>query len=257
MNLFDATSWLGPWPFASWEEREATAHARELRRHGIQRALVSPLRAVFAPVPVTANRTLLAETKTLRALIPLPVINPALANWEEQLAEVAVDPRVRAVRWLPSYHNYRLTDARATACARALQAQKLGLVLTVRLVDERHEYFALRIRGLRNEPLLRFLRRHPELPVLLSGLMRPDITQILPAHRQVLADLSFAEWDRTLERLVENVSVQQLVFGSHAPFHLVAANAAKVTSASLPEPQLHAVARRNLERFLRHAPTGR
>ena len=65
--------------------------------------------AVFAPAPQPANRALLAGTRGIRGLVPVPVINPALANWREDLAEVAVDPRVSAVRLLPNYHDYRLS----------------------------------------------------------------------------------------------------------------------------------------------------
>lgn len=250
MTLFDANSWLGSWPFAYWPERDAQAHAMFLRRQGIDRALVSPLQAVFTPEPGPANHKLLADTKPVRALLPVPVINPALANWREQLEAVANDQRVRAVRWLPAYHNYRLTGRRIDACAAELQERKLKLVLTVRLVDERHEYFALRIKGLTNAALDPFLARHSQLPILLTGLLRPDLTALVPRHPHALADLSFAEWDRTLERILEHVPVRQVVFGSHAPFLIAAANVSKVTTARLPPRQLAAVARQNLEAFL-------
>ena len=60
--------------------------------------LVSPLEAVFAPEPGPANRALLRTTRAFDTLTPVPVINPTLGNWREELALCARDPRVRVVQ---------------------------------------------------------------------------------------------------------------------------------------------------------------
>ena len=109
MNAFDALTWLGHWPFAFLAERKAADLARHLRAHGIARALVSPLDAVFAPEPGPANRALFRAVRGVAALEPVPVINPALPDWRDQLQDCLDHAPVRLVRVLPSYHRVTLT----------------------------------------------------------------------------------------------------------------------------------------------------
>ena len=78
MNTFDASAWIGRWPFSFCDAHTAKSLQAHLRQHGIGAALVSPLDAVFAPEPGPANRDLLRQTRGLKGLVPVPVINPAL-----------------------------------------------------------------------------------------------------------------------------------------------------------------------------------
>ncbi|MSU23151.1 MAG: hypothetical protein EXS32_04925 [Opitutus sp.] len=250
MTLFDANTWIGRWPFAFLPAHDARSLVEHLHRHGIRRALVSPLDAVFAPEPGPANRALLRATRGIAALVPVPVINLALANWREELAACAADPRVIAVRVLPNYHNYRLTSRVADELVGELQRRRRRLIVQVRLVDERHEYFALRIKGVPTKAMGTFLARHPQLPVLAMGMYRPEIRELLPRHPRLLADLSLAEWERTVADLLARVSPRQLVFGSHTPFLITAAEVAKLTAAGVPARVATRIATGNLQRFL-------
>ena len=131
MNYFDANTWVGRWPFAFIEEHTPRSLAAHLRAHGIRRALVSPLDAVFAPEPGPANYQLLRTTEGVKDLGPVPVINPALANWREELTVCAADPRVHAVRLLPRVHNYRLESRAVQELAAELMRRRLRLILQV------------------------------------------------------------------------------------------------------------------------------
>ena len=184
MNYFDANTWVGRWPFAFIEEHTPRSLAEHLHAHGIGRALVSPLDAVFAPEPAPANYQLLRTTEGRRNLVPVPVINPALANWREELAESAADPRVRAVRLLPAYHHYRLGTRAVDELAGELIRRKLRLIVQVRLIDERHEYHSLSIKPVSAADLGALGRRHPRLRVLASGLLRSEILQLIAVSGQ-------------------------------------------------------------------------
>jgi hypothetical protein len=250
MKTFDANTWIGRWPFAFLEVYTARSLAKELRRHGIERALVSPLDAVFAPEPGPANRELLRTTRRVDMLVPVPVINPALANWREELAKIAGDPRVLAVRILPAYHNYRLNHRAVDELAGELRRRRLRLIVQVRLIDERHEFHALTIKPVPVADLAAFSKRHTRLPVLASGLLRSEVLALLPKHPDLLADLSLAEWHDTLEHLLAKVATRQLAFASHTPFLITAAARAKVDTADIVEAKRAAIAGKNLERFM-------
>lgn len=251
MNLFDASTWIGSWPFAFCDAHTPRSLAAHLRRNGVRRALVSPFGAVFAPEPGPANRELIEGTRALPALEPVPVINPALANWRDQLARCAADPRVRAVRLLPRYHDFRLGARSVDDLVGELRRRGLRLVVQMQLIDARHEYHAMTIKPVPAAELAGFLRRHRGLDVLASGLALPDILRLAPKFPRLRADLSFAEWHDTVDRLRAKVPAGQLAFASHTPLLITAAARAKVLNSDRPAREKQAIAGGNLERFLR------
>jgi hypothetical protein len=250
MNYFDAATWTGRWPFAFIEAHTPQSLEVQLARHGIRRALVSSLDAVFAPSPGPANRELLRHTRGSTMLLPVPVINPTLADWREELASVAADDRVRAVRLLPAYHDFRLSHRAVGELAVELVRRRLRLIVQIRLIDERHEYHALTIKPVRAADLVVLLERQVKLPVLASGLLRSEILPLLPEHPRLLADLSFAEWHETLRHLTAKVSVRQLAFASHTPFLITAAARAKLDASGVAVGKVTAIAAANLQRWL-------
>lgn len=250
MNTFDASTWIGRWPFSFAPAHTPRSLAALLKRHGITRALVSPLDAVFAPAPQPANRALLAATRGFRGLTPVPVINPVLATWREDLAEIAADRRVRAVRLLPNYHNYSLTAPAVDELIAALAKHRLRLIVQMQLIDHRHEFHALTIKPVPPDALAALLRRHRTLPILASGLLRPEVLKLARHHANLLADVSFAEWHDTMEHLRTRVPARQLIFASHTPFLITAAARAKLDTSTLPATERTAIAAGNLRRFL-------
>jgi len=249
MNYFDANTWVGHWPFSLQPAHTPRTLAAHLRGLGIRRALVSPLDAVLAPSPSPANRELLRTTRGINALVPVPIINPALADWRDELATCAADPRVRAVRVLPNYHNYRLRFRAVHEFAGELQRRRLRLMVQVRLVDERHEFHAMHLKGVPAGELDRFLVQHPTLRVLACGLTRPELFALAPKRPRLLADLSFVEWHDVLPNALTKVPGRQLVFGSHTPFFITAASRAKLAASGLSARVVAPIAAGNLTKF--------
>jgi hypothetical protein len=250
MTLFDANTWIGRWPFAFCDAHTPATLAAHLRRHGIDRALVSPLDAVLAPEPGPANRHLLATTRGQRRFEPVPVINPALAGWWDDVAEADADPRVRAVRLLPAYHHYRLGTKAVDALIGELRERGLKLIVQMQLIDARHEYHGMTIKPVPAADLAALLRRHRNFPVLASGLMRPELKALAGKFPALLADLSFAEWHDTMEHLRAAVPAERLAFASHTPILITAAARAKLETSALPAAEKRTIGASNLERFL-------
>lgn len=250
MNYFDANTWIGRWPFSFCEAHSARSLRTHLTKQGIQRALVSPLDAVFAPEPGPANEALLASTAGVKGLEPVPVINPALANWWDEVAICGADDRVRAVRLLPNYHNYALSLPAVDELIEELNVRGWKLIVQMQLIDARHEYHAMTIKPVPADELAALLKRHRGLPVLASGLLRPDVLKLAPRFPELLTDLSFAEWHDTMEHLLAKVPVTQLAFASHTPLLVTSAARAKVKASTLTKAQQVAVAAGNLGKFL-------
>ena len=250
MNAFDALTWLGHWPFAFLAERKAADLARHLRAHGIARALVSPLDAVFAPEPGPANRALFRAVRGVAALEPVPVINPALPDWRDQLQDCLDHAPVRLVRVLPSYHRVTLTGPAMAELVATCRQRGVKLAIQARLIDERHEHHAVSIRPPKVAVLARFLDAFPNEPVLLSGLLRTEAATLAAGRPHVRVDLAFVEWLDTLRTTLAAVPARQVVFASHTPFLETAAAPAKFARSRITPSAQRALLTGNLERFL-------
>jgi predicted TIM-barrel fold metal-dependent hydrolase len=248
--LIDTNVHLGPWPFAELPMKSGRDLAHLLAAQDIDRALVSPLDAAFLPDPLPANRRLLAATKSLPALVPVPIVNPALGHWREQL-DFCLHANVHAVKLLPNYHHYRLTDRRVTEFMSALAANRLKLVINVRLQDERTSYFALRIKGVPTAELAAFLAHHPDQHPLLTGLQRPALKTLATQRTNFSADISFCEWSDTLADLLTTLPAARLLFGSGAPLLCPRAQADKLRLANLPARIKKQIGTTNAVRFFR------
>lgn len=250
MMAFDALTWLGHWPFAFLAERNATALARHLRGHGIRRALVSPLDATFAPEPGPANRALFRAVRDTPTLEAVPVINPALPDWRDQLQECLDRAPVRLVRVLPSYHRVVLTGPGMRGLIAECRERGVKVAIQARLIDERHEHHAVSVRPPKVPALARFLDAFPNEPVLLSGVLRTEAATLAADRPHVMFDLAFVEWLETVRTVLAAVPARQLVFASHTPFLETAAAPAKFAHARISPAARRALLGANLERFL-------
>ncbi|MBI5770193.1 MAG: amidohydrolase family protein [Verrucomicrobia bacterium] len=248
--LIDVNAYLGWWPFGLVAEPTARQLVRVLAASGIDRAAVSHLGAVFAPEPMTANRRLFTACRRERSLAPVPIVNPLLADWREQLAECAA-AGVRAVRLVPNYHNYRLKSRRLDPFMAATEAAGLRVVLSARLEDERHRYFALRIKPVAAAEIGAFLARFPRHHVLCTALTLNEVVELAPAHANFSADLSYAEHMAFADQLRGKVALARLMFGSLAPMISARAQAAKLAATSFTPAERRQIGERNARAFFR------
>ena len=247
--LIDTNVSLGPWPFSPIPHRTGTQLVEHLAASGIGAALVSDLRAVFLPDPMPANRQLFAAVKKTPALYPVPILNPALRNWPEQLAECRTAAPIRAVKLLPNYHNYSLQSAHLDGFMAALAEAKLKLILNVRLEDERHKYFALRIKGVPLPALAAFLRKFSGHHPLLTGIYKPDLEKLAQGHANFSSDIAFCEWVNTLQALLKVIPSTRLMLGTCTPLLSTRAEADKLVRAKIPTAAQALIGTENARKF--------
>ena len=249
--LIDTNANLGPWPFSPLPDYTGPQLATHLAASGIRRALVSHLGAVFLPDPMPANRRLFAAVKRTPALLPVPILNPALRTWPEQLAECRAAAPIRAVKILPNYHNYTLKTRALDEFMAALAAAKLKLILNVRLEDERHKYFALRMKGVPMTAIGGFLRRFPDHHVLLTGIYKPELEKLAPDHTNFSADIAFCEWINTLELLLKKIPANRLMLGTCTPLLSTRAETDQLVRSRVPARTKKLIGSVNARRFFK------
>lgn len=249
MSLFDASAWLGPWPFQRFPEDTAEKLARKLQAEGITRALVSPADAVFLSDPRDADDAFLRALGAYPFLYPAPVINPARRNARDLIGRYAGEG-VRAIRLLPSYNG---VAADAPCMREALEeAGRRGLlpIVQARVEDERAQHPLCRIPGIDVGAVAGLARSFPGLPVLVPCLYYAEAVRLLREASNAYVDIAYVERFRTLPTLLKEAPADRVLFGSHAPFLYVRPAVMKTQDPGIPSEDLAAICGGTLEKLL-------
>ena len=247
--LIDTNVSFGHWPFAWLPQRSLAELEDHLGKHDIAKALVSPLDTVFLPDPDCENRALLTAVRNSQRLSVVPVINLALPDWRENLDAYRSLHPLKAVKLYPNFHNYPLSSRRCSELVAHLTEHAIRLIVNVRLVDERHQYFGLKIKGVSTKQIAAFARRHPDFDFLCAGLYLPEIVELSEQCSNFLTDMAFADWHDLINRLLKHLPPDRLVFGSHTPLMTTQANTYKLAAAPISAELKQQIGYENARRF--------
>ncbi|MFH1566926.1 MAG: hypothetical protein ABIL09_02935, partial [Gemmatimonadota bacterium] len=112
--IIDLNCWTGHWgthPLPG----EAGAVRASLKAAGVDRLCLSPLDGVWGHNPHLANDAVYAAAERWADVDPVPVLDPTVATWTEELERARDGGRARLVKWLPGYGRYQLETADACA----------------------------------------------------------------------------------------------------------------------------------------------
>ncbi|HEV7216418.1 MAG TPA: hypothetical protein VGP33_14980 [Chloroflexota bacterium] len=250
----DASAFLGAWPFAGCAPFSLADLIAEYQACGIDAAALSPLEAVLQPEPMAANRRLLT---TIQASADgafhawaAPILNPSLPGWEEHLAicRQVGGASVRAIKLVPSYHDYALDHPEVTQLAHACLQQGLGLCLQVRMEDERMQHARMHVPRVEPAAVAALAERCPTVPILVCGSYLAELAAY-SALPSVCAELSFVESGMLLTDALGRLGAERLLVGTHSPIHMIAPNAAKLTSEILDDRTAARLGVANFDRF--------
>jgi uncharacterized protein len=252
--LRDASAFLGTWAFAGVPGYTLAELLAAYRDVAIDGAALSPIDAVLQPEPMAGNRRLLAELAdglppAFRARA-VPIINPSLPGWQGHVADCrrAGGDLVRALKVVPSYHDYQLDHPAVQELARLCLEQDLGLCVQVRMEDERMHHPAMRVPPVAPTAVVALAARHPRLPILVCGGYMAE----LAAYRDypsIRSDLSFVESGMVLHDALQRLGSDRLLVGTHAPIHMLAPNVAKLGADTLDASASALMATQNFDRF--------
>jgi predicted TIM-barrel fold metal-dependent hydrolase len=228
MTAVDFTAFCGPFtrrPIGL----EAPALWARLAPFGVDRVYAGRLEALWFENAHDANR--LAESLPAGPpdVVPVPVIDPSLATWREELDRLAARGPLRVVRLYPNYHGYSLDDVNpflADLAQRGAVAQ-----VVVRVDDDRRQHRLAQAPDVPPGSVRDAAARHPSLKVLLSGALTLPLNQLardLPKSGNLWADTSQADGFEAVAGLLKTVWRDRLVFGSHAPLFIPEAAFARV-----------------------------
>lgn len=247
--MIDLNVHTGYWPFQRFPFDGLKKLGDHLLAEGVERGFVSHLGCVFYPDPDVYNRDLLKAARRVDSLDAVPVINPHLNGWRSNLDRYC-DGGVRAVKIIPSFHNYRLYSRPVFELIEALQAAGLRLLVQMRFEDERDRYFALNVYGPKVDQIVRLADRFGEYEFVLLNAYLPEAREIGRRTSNVIVDTAFAEWLFTMELMLEDVPAERVVFGSHTPILITKASVMKLTESTLDKSLIRQIGTHNAKRLL-------
>jgi hypothetical protein len=237
--IIDCNVGFGAWPFARFAEDTPHRLDRLLEREGIGRALVSSAEAILYEEPEECNVALERKLERYPRLVPVPVASPRVKSAQAILAR----PGIKAVKLIPNYHAYTLTDERAVAlCARAAE-RGLPVMVQMRVEDERSHYELLKVPGVPVEDIVALARRLPNLTVVALCPYFAEAVR-LAAVPNVYVDIAFAENLDTLGQLCAKVPAAKILFGTHSPWLYPRAARAKLELSSISKEERAAIGSR-------------
>jgi predicted TIM-barrel fold metal-dependent hydrolase len=227
-----------------------------LRRRGVGLACAGSFDGILHKDVAGVNIRLARECRTYGKdlLLPFGSVNPKLPDWREDLRRCREEHRMPGIRLHPNYHGYDLKDPAFAELLTLAGAGGLIVQLAMRMEDERTQHPLLQVPPVDAGPLPDLIRGKPGVRVVLlhwKGLMGPALIERLAAAGEVYFEISMLEGLGTLARLIQQVSVERILFGSNFPLFYFESALFKVREAGLTQLQQNAIFAGNAQRLLR------
>lgn len=248
--IIDLNAYTGHWPFHPVTGDLMGVRA-SLRACGVDRVCVSPLEAAWRRNPHMCNAEVYRAGETFEDVWPVPVLDPTVTTWREELARAIQQPKVRLVKLLPTYSPYALSEA--DALLDALAKAGLCAVVQTRLDDPRRQHPLAQVPDLPASEVADAAERHPDLTVIVGGPRTAEIRGLrdrLLKLPNLCADVSQADGLDAVRALSGAGLTEKLLFGSHAPLFIPYSALSRVVT-DLPDGAAAAILGGNAERIVR------
>ena len=238
MRRMDFNGFTGNWPFFRVRSNTVEKLAQLHQRCGIEGGFVSSLEAIFYQDPYEAELQLSRQLKG-SAYMHAMVLNPTLPGWKDDLKRAAQQLNIKAVRLVPGFQGYALTDPALEEVMANLREYGLPLIITLRMRDERTMWM-IQPESISVEDLQCFLDKNTDIPTLVTHIRAAETEKLSPqltARENLFVDISgFKDGLFVLDHMVKDTAARgHLVYGSGAPLMEMHATTLQIDTAELPE----------------------
>lgn len=254
--LIDVNVSLGQWPTRRMDGDVLRRLAEKLHAAGVVEAWVGSYDGLFHDNLATVNDRLArecAEERVVR-LVPFASINPLAPAWETELRRCVDVHGMRGIRLNPNYHGYSLDHPLLASVLGAAAEKQLVVAIVVLMEDERMMHPLLRVPMVDLGPLANLVRQIAGLRLLLLNCaqraMRGDQLSELVAAGDVSIDIAMLEGIGGVEKVLQEIPVERVLFGSHAPSFYLESAVLKLQESPLSAFQLRALSTENARRLL-------
>lgn len=221
MNIIDVNAAWGDWPIQYLGAASLEALDSDYASLAISEVWLSASGAILAPEPDRADHALFSKVSAFSRFRPVKTVNPLLGNWRASLHSFCAEYAVAAVKLVPNYHAYPLLSPEVHALCEVLERLGLPLLIQMRVNDERNQPICLEVNGVDPQEIAALSREHPALTLIALSAYSSELAALSKGSANLLADLSFLDGIRTLERAASILPASRIVFGSAAPWMII------------------------------------
>jgi hypothetical protein len=252
--IIDVNVSLSRWPCRRLKGDETPELVSMLRLRGVEQAWVSSYDGLLHRDIGGVNERLAADCRGPGAglLVPFGTVNPKLPDWEEDLRRCAEVHRMPGIRLHPNYQGYTLDDPDFALLLKGAVQRGLAVQLALKMEDDRTQHPLLRVPPVDASGLAAIVAGIAGLRLTLlngPGPLSKDAVAALAAAG-VCFDIAMLEGITGVARLVEQIGLEHVVFGSHLPFFTWESARLKMTESGLGEAQERAIFSANAQRLL-------
>ncbi|MCY3770620.1 MAG: amidohydrolase family protein [Gemmatimonadetes bacterium] len=227
--IIDVNAWTGPWPALVNVPYDVASVRTSLREYGVERIFMAPLAAAWSTNPHLCNPLVYEAAEKYGDISPVPVIDPTLPTWPEELAESTGHRAVRMIKLLPGYGGYGL-DAADELFEEAGRVN-LAVMVQIRIDDPRRQHPLAMVPDVPARDVVEAAKRHPDLKLVMGGTSAATLREFAAQVRELpglYADTPQVDGVDSVKMLVDAGIGGKLLFGSHAPVFMPTAALARV-----------------------------
>lgn len=253
--MIDVNVYLSRWPFRRLNGDETRSLVSKLREQKVSQAWAGSFDALLHRDVAAVNARLTDECKSHgeSILIPFGTVNPQSPDWEEDLRRCHEVHRMPGIRLHPNYHGYKLDDPAFARLLSLAAERKLVVQIALTMEDERTQHPLVQVPHVDTAPLADLVRKLPKLKLVLLNAMRAlriDQLEALSAAGQVYFDIAALESVGGVQKLIEQVTLDRIVFGSYFPYFYFESALLKLRESPLAGFQIKAIEEQNAQRLL-------
>lgn len=227
--IIDVNAWTGPWPALVNVPYNVASVRASLREYGVARIFMASLTAAWSANPHLCNSVVYGAADEYDDISPVPVIDPTLPTWTEELEKAAGHRAVRMIKLLAGYGGYDL--AAADELFEEAGRVNLAVMVQIRIDDPRRHHSLAQVPDVPAADVIHAAERHPDLKLVMGGASAATLRDFAAQVRDLpglYADTSQVDGVDSVKMLVDTGIGGKLLFGSHAPVFMPAAALARV-----------------------------
>lgn len=254
-TIIDCNANLGSWPFRRTSYNTPEELLERIGRVGISQGWVTSIDAVVLKNVAAANAPLAEAVAEHDALSAVGTVNPSWPQWERDVAECA-ELGMIGVRVNPNYQAWLPTDPIFGELLTAAGELGLFVELTVRMTDERHHHPLMMVPPVALGGLLDLCARHPQTTIVVANANNAQVLGVArdaagPLPERLYFETSHIESVGGVQSVADQIGIEHLLFGTHAPYYYPEAATLKVfEECDFSEAELDALTHGNAEGLL-------